>query len=40
MYVDGIKVLEKNEKVLDILTQKIRIYSQDIEMELKKVPSL
>ena len=32
MYKDFIKLFAKNEKELEILTQTIRIYSQDIGM--------
>ena len=34
MYVDDIKIFTKNEKELTTLMQTIRIYSQDIRMEL------
>ena len=30
MYMDDIKIFAKNEKVLEILIQTIRIYSQEI----------
>ena len=33
MYMDGIKLFEKNEKELKILIHSVRIYSQDIGME-------
>ena len=33
MYMDDIKLFAKNVKELEILIQKIKIYSQDIEME-------
>ena len=33
MYVDNIKVFVKNEKELEILIQKLRMYTQDIGME-------
>ena len=40
MYMDDIKLFAKNEKELKILIQAVRIYSQDIGMELaqKNVP--
>ena len=33
MYMDNIKLFEKNEKELETLTQAMRIYGDDIEME-------
>ena len=34
MYMDDIKLFAKNEKVMETLTHAVRIYSQDIGMEL------
>ena len=34
MYMDDIKLFAKNEKELETLIQAVRIYSQDIGMEL------
>ena len=36
MYVDDVKLFAKDEKELENLTQAVRIYSQDIGMELRK----
>ena len=36
MYMDNIKPLAKNEKELETLIQAVRIYCQDIGMELGK----
>ena len=36
MYIDDIKLLGKNEKLLQILIHAVRIYSQDIGMEFGK----
>ena len=33
MYLDDIKLLDKNEKELETLIQTVRIYSQDIRKE-------
>ena len=33
MYIDDIKILAKNEKDLETLTQTVRIFSQDIGIE-------
>ena len=42
MYMDDIKQLAKNEKVLETLIHAIRIYSQNIGMEfgIEKYPML
>ena len=36
MYMDDIKLFEKNEKELETLIHTVRIYIQDIEMEIGK----